>query len=115
MLFKFKKPEYNDVDGEYVVPVRMSEEMMHSMCSGWYSIGLGWASLKPRPDGSFDMFVKQADISNDLNLVRLDFVKQALMSALDLAHTVIDDEDDVSNKTVIAAHEVRRLVQLVAN
>lgn len=113
MLFRTKKPEFYEIDGEYVVPVRFSESATHDMLGGWYPMGMGWGHLRPRPDGSFDLFVKQADVSDDLNLVRLDKVSQALMCALDLAMAIEADEE-ASEDAVAAARYLKQYVEIAS-
>lgn len=110
MLFRMKKPTFHEVDHEYVVPVRFTEDLTHQLLAGWWPIGFGWAHLKPREDGSFDLFVRQRQVAEDLNLVRFDAVSNALVAALDLANAIEEDEyvgDDVKE----AASEVKALIQ----
>lgn len=114
MKFEAKKPDFNEVDGEYVTPIRFSEELLHNLLSGWTPIGFGWACLRPRQDGSFDLFIRQAALSEDMNLVKLDAVQQALMAALDLADKITAGDSYVDDETEQAANEVRRLVQNTA-
>lgn len=113
MRIRAKKPEFSDIDGEYVVPVRLSEELTHNLLSGWHPIGFGWGTLRPRDDGSFDLFIRQAQLSEDMNLVKLDTVRAALIAALDLA-VAIDNESYVSDGVEAAAQEVKRLVSVSA-
>lgn len=113
MRFRAKKPEFIDVDGEYVIPLRLSEELTHSLLGGWHPIGFGWGTLRPRDDESFDLFLRQAQLSEDMNLVRLDTVRAALVAALDLA-VAIDNEQYVSAEVEAAAQEVKRLVSVSA-
>lgn len=110
MLFKARKPQFIDIDGEYVVPIRFTEDLTHSLLGGWWPIGFGWAHLRPRIDGSFDLFIRQRQISEDLNLVRFDAVSAALSAALDLANAIEEDED-VGEDVRDAASELKNLVR----
>ena len=71
MRFRTKKPEFMVNDGEYVIPLRLSEDLCHHLMGGWYPIGFGWGHLRPRPDGSYDLFIRQAEVQEDMNLVKL--------------------------------------------
>jgi hypothetical protein len=110
MLFRTKKPEFNEIDGEYVVPVRFTEDLTHNLLGGWWPIGFGWAHLRPREDGSFDLFIRQQQVSEDLNLVKFDAVSSALMAALDLANA-IDEDEDANDEVREAASAVKELVK----
>lgn len=114
MWFKAEKPKYDEVDHEYVVPLRLSEQLTHDMLSGWTPFGIGWAKLRPRTDGSFDLFLRSALVREDMNIIRLDAVQQSLMAALDLALKIEDESSLLSEETVTAAKEVVSLVQAAA-
>lgn len=113
MRIRARKPTFHDIDGEYVVPLRLSEELTHNLLSGWWPIGFGWGQLRPRDDGSFDLFIRAGELREDLNLVRLDTVQAALVAALDLA-LAVENEGYVSDETEAAAEEVKRLVSVSA-
>jgi hypothetical protein len=110
-----KKPKYVEVDGEYIVPIRLSEDLTHKLFSGWWPMGFGWARLQPRDDGSNDLFVRTSEIRQDLNLVNLESVQQALMAALDLATAIAEDEEVFDEAVENGAQEVLRLIQRVAS
>jgi hypothetical protein len=112
--FLHRAPAFNEVDGEYVVPIRMSEELLTNLIAGWHPLGFGWATLKGRPDDSYDLFIRQAGINADMNLVKLDLVQTAMMAALDLSRNVIEEENMVDEHTTRAAREVMRLVAAAA-
>lgn len=114
MRFRAKKPEYDEVDGEYVIPIRISQDLAHNLMGGWWPLGFGWAHVRARTDGTYDLFVRQAALSEDLNLIRLDVVQQAMMSSLDLARHVVDNEEDYRDDVVEAAQQVIELVQNAA-
>lgn len=115
MRIRAKKPEFDEVGGEYVVPIRLSEDLTHSLCAGWHPMGFGWAQLKGREDGSYDLFIRNSELRQDLNLVSLDSVQLALMAALDLATSIAEHEEVFDDKTEKAAQEVLRLVSRTAN
>lgn len=113
MRIRAKKPAFSEIDGEYVVAIRLSEDLTHSLLSGWHPIGFGWGCLRPRDDGTFDLFIRQRELSEDLNLVKLDTVRAALIAALDLA-VAVENESYVSGEVESAAQEVKRLVSVSA-
>lgn len=84
---------------------------MHGLLGGWVPFGVGWAHLRPRSDGSYDLFLRTSEIREDLNIVSLAAVQEALMAALDLAIKVREEGNLVSEETSTAAAEVTRLVQ----
>lgn len=114
MRIKAPKPTFVEVDGEYVVPVRLSEDLVHNLVSGWWPMGFGWAQLRPRADNSYDLFIRGAQLSTDMNLVSLDLVQQAMMAAVDLAQIVLQGESLVDEATSSAARELLRLVSRAA-
>lgn len=101
MMFRTKKPLFDVVDGEYVIPIRLSEALAHNLMAGWAPLGFGWAHLRSRTDDSYDLFIRQGTISEDMNLVNLELVQKALFAAVELAQSVIDneteDEDVIKN------------------
>lgn len=118
MHIRAKKPEFVAVDGEYVVPIRFSEEIAHNLMTGWHPIGIGHAYLRPRDDGSFDLFVRTADLAEELkgmNMVSLDSVQNALLASLDLARSVLEGPTEYDPDTIEAAEQVRSLVMLSAD
>lgn len=110
MKLPTRRPRFDEIDGEYVIPVRFSENLAHHLIAGWWPIGFGWANLRPREDGSFDLFTKEATLSEDMNLVKLDAVRDALTAALDLAYD-IKEEESLGEKIQRDAREVVRLVR----
>ena len=108
MLFRAKKPEYDEIDGEYVIPLRLSEDATHSMIGGWFPMGIGHGHLRARKDGSFDLFVKPPT-AEEINAIPLDRVSQALMAALDLALYISQDET-LSDDVRAAADSIKNLV-----
>lgn len=115
MRIRGKKPEFDAIAGEYVVPIRLSEELVHKLCSGWHPFGIGWGLLQPRDDGSYDLFIRQAELREDMNLVSLDTVQAALMAALDLATAIATDEEVFDEKIENGAQNVLQLVQRAAS
>lgn len=115
MRIKAPQPKFVEIDGEYVIPVRFSEDFAHGLLMGWTQMGpMGMAHLRPRDDGSFDMFVKTPERNEELNLVTLDSVENALMAALDLARSVLESDEEYDEDTVHAATEVSQLVRYAA-
>lgn len=112
MLFRAKKPPFDEIDGEYVIPIRLSEETAHSMIGGWFSMGIGHGHLRARKDGSFDLFVKPPT-PDELNAVPLDRVSEVLMAALDLAHFISEDETS-SDEVIEAATRIREMVSIAS-
>lgn len=108
MLFRAKKPQYDEIDGEYVIPIRLSEEMAHAMLGGWTPVGVGYGHLRGRKDGTFDLFVKSPTVE-EMNAVPLDRVGNTLMAALDLAMYVAADPNS-SDEVIHAANQVKELV-----
>jgi len=111
--FISRKPHFDDVDGEYIIPLRLSEEITHNLLGGWWPLGFGWGTLRPRADGSFDLFIRQREMAEDMNLVRLDSVRNALGAALDLA-IAVENDPDACEAAKDAAEDVRKLVQITA-
>jgi hypothetical protein len=102
-------------DGLLRVPIRLLPDVVDIMINDWYPIGFGATHLTPMPDGSFDLLYKEADLSHQHNLVKLDKVNESLMAALDLAHTIQEHEYDVPEDVSDAARTLERLVRSVGN
>lgn len=116
MRLRAHKPEYDQVDGEYVVPIRFSRDLVHNLLAGWCPFGVGFAHLRDRGDKTFDIFLRGGSaMREDLNMVRLDAVQVELMASLDLALKVKDYEDDVPDELVEAADKVLEHLKIVAD
>ena len=114
MRFPFSRPKFDHSEGEYILPIRFSEEYAHQMLAGWAPLGFGWVTLRARPDATFDLFLKEATLSEDLNLVRLSEVRDALATAVGLANHLIE-ENDSSPEVMEAAREIKRLVKVAVD